>query len=45
LFFGAGHSERPPVDGNLNQCRPMQALARLCITKVNAPGQPDFLLR
>lgn len=31
-----------PVDGNLNQCRPMKALARLCITKVNAPGQPDF---
>jgi Flp pilus assembly protein TadG len=31
-----------PVDGNLNQCRPMKALARLCITKVNAPGQPNF---
>ena len=31
-----------PVDGNLNQCRPMQALARLCITNVNAPGQPNF---
>jgi hypothetical protein len=31
-----------PVDGNLNQCRPMQALARLCITNVNAPGQPTF---
>jgi Flp pilus assembly protein TadG len=31
-----------PVDANLNQCRPMQALARLCITKINAPGQKDF---
>jgi Flp pilus assembly protein TadG len=31
-----------PVDANLNQCRPMQALARLCITKINAPGQPNF---
>ena len=31
-----------PVGGNLNQCRPMQSLARLCITNVNAPGQPDF---
>jgi Flp pilus assembly protein TadG len=31
-----------PVDANLNQCRPMQALARLCITHINAPGQPNF---
>ena len=31
-----------PVGANLNQCRPMQSLARLCITHVNAPSQPDF---
>jgi hypothetical protein len=31
-----------PVDANINKCRPMQALARLCITKINAPGQKDF---
>ena len=31
-----------PIGGNLNQCRPMESLARLCITHVNAPGQPNF---
>jgi Flp pilus assembly protein TadG len=31
-----------PVDANINKCRPMKALARLCITKINAPGQPNF---
>lgn len=31
-----------PVDANINQCRPMQGLARMCITNINAPGQPNF---
>jgi Flp pilus assembly protein TadG len=31
-----------PVDANLNKCRPMQGLARMCITNVNAPGQKNF---
>jgi Flp pilus assembly protein TadG len=31
-----------PIGGNLNKCRPMESLARLCISHVNAPGQPDF---
>jgi Flp pilus assembly protein TadG len=31
-----------PVGANLNKCRPMQGLARLCITNVNAPGQKNF---
>jgi Flp pilus assembly protein TadG len=31
-----------PEGGNLNQCRHIQSLARLCITSVNAPGQPNF---
>jgi Flp pilus assembly protein TadG len=31
-----------PVDTNLNKCRPMQGLARMCITKINAPGQKNF---
>ena len=31
-----------PVGANLNKCRPMESLARLCITHVNAPGQPNF---
>ena len=32
-----------PVDANLNKCRPMQALARLCITKIDATGNPKFV--
>jgi Flp pilus assembly protein TadG len=32
-----------PVDANLNKCRPMQALARFCITKVDATGNPKFV--
>jgi Flp pilus assembly protein TadG len=31
-----------PEDANINKCRPMKALARLCITKINAPGQKNF---
>jgi Flp pilus assembly protein TadG len=31
-----------PAGANINQCRPMQGLARMCITNVNAPGQKNF---
>jgi len=32
-----------PVGANINKCRPMQGLARMCITDVQDKGSPKFV--
>jgi Flp pilus assembly protein TadG len=32
-----------PVDANINKCRPMQGLARMCITEIQDGGSPKFV--
>jgi Flp pilus assembly protein TadG len=32
-----------PVGGNINKCRPMQGLARMCISQIKATGSPKFV--
>lgn len=32
-----------PVDANINKCRPMQGLARMCITEIQDKGSPKFV--
>ena len=32
-----------PVGGNINKCRPMQGLARMCITEVKDNGSPKYV--
>jgi len=32
-----------PVDANINKCRPMQGLARMCISQIKATGSPKFV--